>query len=211
MKNIRLLILALLLITNTFFSFAQTGKSASPNFGIGLRLGDPSGITLKKYINGKALELSIGRSYMFYSGNRYYNKRFDHWYSDWHRDYPHYREVNYLGYSRSFPLSFQLHYLFQKDLKGIDNLQWYWGLGAQARFQKYYLDYRYKLDGSKHWIHASERVADMDLGVDGVLGLEYTMSNAPLSFFGDITLFMEVADNPFAFWLQGGIGIRYNF
>lgn len=211
MKNSCLLIFTILFLANTYSSSAQKGKSSTPSFGVGLRLGDPSGVTFKKYIKGNALELSIGRSYMFTGGPRYYNRRFDHWYRDWHRDYPYYREVDYLGYSRSFPISFQLHYLFQKDLKGVDNLQWYWGLGAQARFQKYYLDYRYKLEGSNKWLHASERVTDLDLGVDGVLGLEYTLADVPLSFFGDINLFMEVADNPFVSWLQGGIGIRYNF
>ena len=51
----------------------------------------------------------------------------------------------------------------------------------------------------------------MDRGVDGVLGLEYTFSEAPLAVFLDATLFMEVFDNPFVFWPQVGLGIRYNF
>ena len=212
MKKIHLLLLTLILATNHFASYGQKRKSASAgNFGIGVKFGDPSGLSLKKYMNGKALELCIGRSYMFHGGPRYYNKRFDHWYHDWHRDYPYYRDVQYHGYSRSFPLSIQLHYLFQKDLKGVDNLQWYLGLGAQMRYQKYYFDYQYKLDGSPKWLYASERVTDLDLGIDGVAGLEYRMSEVPLSFFADINLFMEVADDPFAFWFQGGIGIRYNF
>jgi hypothetical protein len=211
MKNKSLLILVILLATNTFSSYAQNGKSSSPGYGIGVRLGDPTGISLKKYMKGKALELIVGRSYMFNGGRGYYNRRFDHRFEDWHRDYPQYRDLQYVGYSRSFPISFQLHYLFQKDLKGIDNLQWYWGLGAQFRFQKYYFDYQYKLDGSPKWIHARERVTDLDFGLDGILGLEYKMANVPLSFFGEVDLFMEVADNPFAFWLQGGVGIRYNF
>lgn len=209
MKKIYLIVL-LILLTNSFSALAQKGSS-NPNFGIGLRLGDPLGISVKKYINNNALELSIGRSYMFNGNARYYDKRFDDWYEDWYKDYTHYKDFNYIGYSRTAPISFQLHYLFQKDLKGVDNLQWYWGIGAQVRFQKYSYDYRYKLDGNPDWFYASERITDLDLGADGVIGLEYTMSDIPLSFFGDVTLFMEVADNPFAFWFQGGIGARYNF
>lgn len=209
MRN-RYFIFLVLIIFLQFFS-AHAQKEQSYSYGIGLRLGDPSGLTFKKYMNGRALELSIGRSYMFLNGPRYYDKRFDHWYKDWHGDYPYYKDVHYNGYAGSFPLSIQVHYLFQKEVKGVDHLKWYWGLGAQFRHQKYYFDYQYKVQGNPQWIYARERLTDIDLGPDVVLGLEYMMPDIPLSFFGDFNLFMELADNPFAFWLQGGIGVRYNF
>jgi hypothetical protein len=205
------LVVSLFILILPISVFAQKGKSSQPDFAAGVRLGDPSGISLKKYFNNNAHELSIGRSYLFYGGPGYYDRRFDKWYKDWYRDYPTYKEVHYVGYARSFPISFQLHYLFQKELKGVDNLKWYWGLGPQLRYQTYYLDYEYKLEGNPRWIRGRERVSDIDLGIDGVAGLEYQMADLPISFFGDVTVFMEVADNPFTFWLQGGIGVRYNF
>jgi hypothetical protein len=196
--------------------FAQKGTSSSPNLGVGIRLGDPTGLTVKKYMGRNALEFNIGRTYMFSGGNRYYDRRFNDWYDGWHHQYPHYREIEYIGYSRSVPLSLQLHYLqlhylFHRNIKEVDNLQWYWGLGAQLRIQKYSYNYRYKLDGSSAWYHGTEAVTDLDVGVDGVLGVEYRIPSLPISVFADIDLFMEVADDPFTFWLQGGLGARYNF
>ena len=78
--------------------------------------------------------------------------------------------------------------------------------------QTYTFDYRYKLFGSPEWYYAEgDRVTDIDIGADGVIGLEYTFNKIPLSLFVDATLFMEIVDQPFRFWFQGGIGARYNF
>ncbi len=34
--------------------------------------------------------------------------------------------------------------------------------------------------------------------------------SVPLSVFGDVNLLLELFDNPFSFYWQGGVGIRYN-
>ena len=94
----------------------------------------------------------------------------------------------------------------------MDGLNWYYGIGGQVRTQRYYFDYQYKVDGNNGWHDGrGEYVTDLDLGADGVLGLEYRFQKVPVSIFTDATLFMEVADDPFVFWLQGGIGARYNY
>lgn len=160
-----------------------------------------------------ALELSIGRTYVWGYRNWYYD-RFDYWYGNQKFGY---KEFQYISYRSSQPLGIQLHYLFNNPIKStgktdLSGLHWYYGLGAQFRFQTYDFDYRYKVDGDPDWYYArGERVTDIDLGIDGVLGLEYRFKTAPFSVFADITLFMEVVDNPFAFWTQGGVGVRYNF
>ncbi|MBL4736234.1 MAG: hypothetical protein JKY18_13015 [Flavobacteriales bacterium] len=51
----KLLLLSLLLCTS-FVGFSQKG--------IGVRLGDPSGVSFKVYNGDKAFELSFGRSYL---------------------------------------------------------------------------------------------------------------------------------------------------
>lgn len=183
------------------------------DWGVGVRLGDPSGITIKKYMEGDALELSIGRTHLF-SRHGYYDDQFHHWYND--KDFG-YKDFNYRGYKASTPIGVQLHYLLQKEItsvadEGISGLDWYLGFGGQARFQTYTYDYRYKIEGDNEWRNTTgERVTDLDLGVDGVIGLEYTFNDVPLSLFVDATLFMEVVDNPFLFWFQSGIGVRYRF
>jgi len=204
MKSLIIGIVTMLIIsTNTY----------SQDWGIGLRLGNPSGITLKKYMAGKAFELSVGRTHMF-SRKDYYDNRFNDWYDDKRFGY---KDFQYLDYKTAAPIGIQLHYLIQKGInkvadEGISGLEWYFGFGGQIRFQSYTYDYRYKLEGHLEWIYTTgEKVTDLDIGVDGVIGLEYTFKDIPISLFIDATLFMEVIDNPFLFWFQGGIGGRYRF
>lgn len=177
-------------------------------WGAGIRLGDPSGLTLKKYLGNKAWELNIGRTHFGY-GRDWYGRRFYDWYDD--RDFP-YDDFRYDGYRRRFPLAVQLRYLIQKDIRGAQGLEWYYGLGGQVQFHSYYFNYRYKPGGGKDWVYVSdERVFDIDLGADLVIGLEYTFKDAPISLFLDASLFMEVLDDPFLFWPQAGIGGRFRF
>jgi hypothetical protein len=169
-----------------------------PNWGIGLRLGDPFGLTVKKYTpHGKALEFNIGST--AYWG---YDYR-DRFYED-----SRFRNYDYVGYRREGAISVQVHLLFQKDFPQAKGLQWYWGIGPQLRFNNYSYTYRYSSGNA--WIYVTERVTDLDFGADGVLGLEYHIPNAPLSVFADANLFLELFDDPFIFFGQAGIGIRYN-
>jgi hypothetical protein len=203
----------LLTLALTALTIVSTNAQTTDNWGIGFRLGDPSGITVKRYMGKRALEINLGRTRMWYRRG-WYDNRFDKWYTG--KKYG-YSEVKYVGYNASVPLSLQVHLLFHNDLNKIGStepsgLDWYYGVGGQIRAQNYYYDYQYKLDGNNEWYVArGERVTDLDLGVDGVLGLEYRFAKAPISMFVDATLFMEVADDPFVFWGQGGVGARYNF
>lgn len=200
------------------FGFAFLLFFASPlygqSWGIGLRLGDPSGITIKRDLIGKAWELNIGRT-------RYWNRYKDDWYDrrfyEWYEDKGFkYKDLNYQGYRAAVPLAIQLHYLIQRPLdnqtkSGGAGLDWYYGFGGQARLSTYYYDYRYKREGGGDWIYVTEeRVPNMDIGVDAVVGLEYKFKG-PIALFMDMTLFMEILDDPFLFWGQGGIGARYRF
>jgi hypothetical protein len=224
MKKINTLHIASLLAFFFLFTVYVKGQSTEPGgtttrtygpprFGLGVRLGDPSGITLKKYFGRSALELSLGRTYLWNHG-RWYDRRFDDWYRDQHFGY---RDFQYLGYHSSPPIGVQLHYLIHNGFRrsgenGLEGLTWYYGFGAQFRFQTFYYSYRYKVEGRPDWFYEDgESVTDLDIGADGVIGLEYNFKNAPLSLFADATLFMEVIDDPFIFRLQGGLGLRFNF
>lgn len=187
--------------------------NAQKKWGIGVRLGDPSGITLKKYFGSSALELNVGRTRWF-NDRGWYDRRFNDWYTDKRYDYDDYQ---YIGYRSAPAIAVQLHYLFRKSLNKVagesaSGLEWYLGVGGQLRNHVYYYNYRYKVKGSNNWVYVGEeRINNFDLGVDGVIGLEYRFKDAPISVFGDVTLFMEVLDDPFLFSFQGGIGLRYNF
>jgi len=134
---------------------AQQDEVKQYKWGLGLRFGNPSAVSGKKYLSGgNAFELNIGTD---------------------------------LG-SRSFMVN--LHYLLHNDwdrlTKGMD---WYYGIGGQIQSGRGYVD----------------------VGVDGVLGAEYTFKNPHFSVFLDIIVFVEVIDDPLAVWFQGGVGFRYNF
>lgn len=179
------------------------------DMGIGLRLGDPSGITFKKYFNEKnALEINLGRT-RFGNGNGYYQSRYNDWYGNKNFNYT---DFQYLGYSSNTPITIQVRYLFHKDFPDVPGLKWYYGAGGQIASQTYTFDYRYKIPGDNSWrLATGENVTDIDLGVDAILGLEYTFEDIPVSVFLDANLFVEIIDNPFLLWGQGGLGARYNF
>lgn len=202
MKNNYLLLPFIWLLLFPFIGWAQS-------WGLGLRLGDPSGITLKHYKAGKAWELSVGRTRYWYKDD-WYGKRFYRWYDG--RDFP-YAEISYQGYRAGAPIAVQLHFLIRKPLekKGNAGLEWYYGFGVQARLNTFYYNYRYKLKGNGNWIYVSEeRVPNVDVGADAVIGLEYKFKG-PFSLFVDGTLFMEIVDDPFLFRGQAGLGLRYRF
>ncbi|MCC7301979.1 MAG: hypothetical protein IT233_05005 [Bacteroidia bacterium] len=182
----------------------------TPNMGIGFRFGEPSGITFKKYLGeSKAFEISFGRSYLW-NGDGWYNSYFHNYYKKQYNWYWY----SYSSYSRSFPFGLQANYLFHKPLYASEkygDLSWYFGAGAQVRIQtiKYY--YHYQETATSPILYSSDSYTNFDIGIDGVIGLEFNFKEVPLSVFTDAVMFMEVADQPFRFWWQGGSGIRYNF
>lgn len=195
-------------LPTTIACLLLTSSAWGQNWGVGFRLGDPSGITLKKYGDGHAFEMSLGRTSLF-RNSRYHYDHYNHWYEDQHFDHT---EHQLLDYNASVALGLQLHYLWQRQIGTIEGFDWYAGLGGQLRAQQYSYDYRYKPANGPEWVTVyDERVLETDLGVDGVIGLEYTFSEVPISMFVDGTLFMELFNDPFLFRPQAGTGVRFRF
>lgn len=191
----------------------NSSAGGDKSWAIGVRLGDPIGLTVKKYMSKSALELNLGFTHIF-RGKGYYDDDFKGRYD---ANKLGYKDFQYIGHKASIPFGIQVHYLFRMQINKVAEedtrgLEWYFGFGLQFRYQSYTYDYRYKLEGSPNWIYASgARVANIDVGPDGVIGLEYSFAELPISVFVDATLFVEFADNPVRIWPQGGIGGRYNF
>jgi uncharacterized protein YraI len=183
---------------NTNHSAGTGGKSY--RYGIGLRFGDPAGITGIKYLNNnKAFELNIGRTAMW---GYDFNKRF--------KRYDNFNNYVYQNGKFRSALGIQLHYLTYKRIDG--GLQWYYGIGGQINVISADYYYRYKINTTPDiWAYRWEKATDINFGFDGTLGLNYNFRNAPLSIFSDLTLFAEIYDNPFFLWFKGGMGIRFNF
>ena len=189
--------------------FLCAGLSGFSQQGIGVRLGDPSGITYKKYSGDKALEFSIGRTYFI--GKGYYNHQFYEWYAT---ETFSYKDYVWVESKISLPIGMNVHYLIHEDWFAVefDGLQWYYGFGVQFRTQSYSHKYRYKVDGDPRWYYTeTDKLTDIDLGADGVIGAEYEFRKHPFRVYTDLTLFMGVIDSPFNFDLPWGIGGRYMF
>jgi hypothetical protein len=200
----RLFSLILLLISAISFSVSPACAQSPGTVGIGIKGGDPTGLSLKFYRKAGAIEVNAGRPYYFsghfYDDDPYYRERF--YKMDKFKGVNYYQ---YRGYTVSNPVAIQVHFLKSKGTKTAKELNWYYGLGPQLRGYKvaytYYDNY--------HNRYYTDEYKNIDFGLDAVAGLEYTFSDLPLSVFADANLFLELLDN-LGLGIQGGAGIRYN-
>lgn len=204
MRNIYLIII--LFISYITPGFGQkkslSGGSSNYNLGIGVKLGDPTGITVKKSLGGgKALEFIFGRTH-YWGG--YYGYHHDYFYKWYDKKHGYYIVSPRFDRNRYRALAFQLHYLAHKDISQLKGLQWYVGIGGQVRTHTYYYQYY-----DNYW--RDERFTRFSFGLDGIIGLEYTFEELPLTLGLDINLYIEALPDPFFILGQGGLAIRYNF
>ncbi|MCZ8353428.1 MAG: hypothetical protein O9340_01750 [Cyclobacteriaceae bacterium] len=193
MKNILLLIIS---ITVSYTLRAQ-------HQSIGLRIGDPTGVTYKKYLANSvgAIELGFG-TVSPEQNSRYYRKSFQH--------YKQFDGKNYFNHRVNSTLVLQGRYLFQNpwELQGSGKYEWYWGVGALMKIAN--IDYRYTETNGNGTIFKEDKT-DLDLGLEIPLGMEYTFEDAPITLFGEFGLMLELTDRPGIFQLKGALGVRYNF
>ena len=174
-KHFFLLSVVTLLFAVTAPSFAQ-----QKDWAIGLRLGEPTGLNIKKYFGkGNALDINIG-SYGGFYGNRAYRN----------------------GFYRNAGISIMANYLWQKDISDVDGLQWYYGLGGQLTSRRYYYVKNNQQDYYEN---------NVGLGATGMIGIEYFISNSPISVFADASPYIELFPAVFFINIQAGIGGRFNF
>jgi hypothetical protein len=182
-----------ILLGITFGSYAQ-------DRGIGIRLGAPMGITYKKYLpRNKAVEFGLGTL-----TNGWYN----HYYENSFNDFDQFEGYDYVSHRVRSAVYLQGRYLLQNDIhiEGMmGKLEWYWGIGGVAKFGN--VEYNYRFNG----IAGKEVRTDFDFGPEGILGMEYTFEDVPLTIFGEFSLMVEILDRPGIFRGLSGVGVRYNF
>lgn len=193
MKKTNLIALLLFAVVST--SFAQ-------DRGIGLRFGIPTGITYKKYLQKgtKAFELGLGTL----TGQWY-----PHYYENTFNDFDRFEGKNYVSHHVNSVVYLQARYLKQNEIyiEGMmGNLDWYWGIGALAKFGS--VEYRYRNEAG---FVERDVLTDIDFGPEGILGMEYTFEDVPITIFGEFSLMIEIADRPGVFRGLSGAGVRYNF
>lgn len=169
--------------------------------GIGIRLGEPTGITYKKYLpRNKAVEFGIGSAGPAWHHN-YYRNSFDS-----RNDYNNYK---YRAHKVQSIVFFQGRYLLHNDIyiQGMEGkLDWYWGIGGVLKIAS--VKYTFQEDVPP--FNGSDVYSDIDLGPEGIGGMEYTFKDVPLTAFGEVSLMLEIVDRP-ALRPFSAVGIRYNF
>ncbi len=189
-------VLSLVLLLSLFVTAQAQRRSSgsSRNWAVGLRLGDPAGLNVRKYFGSNALEVNLGSTGMFYGGES--------------------RSYTYRGYGgyRASGIALGVNYIGQKSIGGVEGLEWYWGLGGQLssrRFYYYHDDDFYKKYGYNYsYGYHENRVA---LGANALLGLEWTIPSTPISLFTDLGLHIEIVPSPFWVNVPLGLGGRFNF
>ncbi|MCB0395014.1 MAG: hypothetical protein KDD36_00075 [Flavobacteriales bacterium] len=194
----------LLLGMSTTIAVAQN-KSIDPiqaQYAIGIRAGDPFGLTVIDKRTDHAFEFSAGLA-SFAGLYHYYEKNFERWRG--------FNDYTYRDSQKNYGYSLQLHYLRYRELGTW--LQWYYGGGGQMRFFSIWYEY----DVSYYDVVAKQNkqevwnatAVEKDMGVDLVAGIDYTFAGVPLNVFVDVTGYVELWENPGKPLLQAGIGLRY--
>lgn len=183
-----------------FFFMSHALSAQTYDQGIGLRIGDPLGITYKSYFNRtSALELTLGST----SANRhgsYFKRSF--------RNRDKYNGFNYIDHNVDYTLAFQARLLWHESFPATveGRLDWYWGIGGHLRLAD--VEYSY-FDANN--VVRYDNGTNFDLGPEGILGMEYELLDFPIVAFGEVSLMTELIDNPFRFRFFGAFGIRYAF
>lgn len=192
-------ILIIILVAASFVAKAQTQ-------GLGLRIGDPIGVTYKKFIaRDRAVEFLLGTVPRSWHSN-YYKNSFD--------AYSKYDDFVYRSHTVENTVYLQARYLIHNDIQGYDiegKLQWYWGFGAMLKFGKVKYTYYDAAAPAPENNIRSDVNHNIDFGPDGIIGIEYTFEDIPLSAFAETSLMLELADRPVTPQLYGALGVRMNF
>jgi len=106
-----------------------------------------------------------------------------------------------IGYFGHYGFRLTGLYEFHSDFEGAPGLKWYIGPGAHVGFYNngYYYDDNGNRYGSSSYV-----------GVDGVIGLDYKFTGAPLNLSLDWQPSFEFGESR-GFYSWGGLGIRYTF
>lgn len=187
------------------------GPPNNERWGLGLKLGDPTGLSVKRYLNERlGVEFVVGRTNIL-TDDTYYEDAFDEYIRD-DLDLDASR-ATYQNYSTSTPVALQINFTFHEDLAPMGNtlpgFEWYYGGGVQLGCQQFRYDYEYRLDNGNIDFRESEYEANLDFGPSGLIGLEYFIPDLPLAIYADMILFIELVDQPFNPAFQGGLGARY--
>jgi len=175
MKKLALTVICILGVT---LAHAQTD-----NWAVGFKLGEPTGINIRKYFNNiNAFDVTIGTYGGILSNTRDYRR----------------------GEYKNVGLSVQAHYLWHTPLFNSEAVHVYYGLGAQVNSRKYYPD------NKKGIASPGDREGQISLGGSALAGIEYFIPDNKISVFFEAGTYVELLPRPFYLSPNISGGIRFN-
>jgi hypothetical protein len=180
--------------------FIQDAEAQQYNQGLGIRIGDPFGISYKAYLQRRmAVELILGTV----SRNNHSS-----YYRDTFGNLDKYDDFLYSSHDVKFTMVMMGRYMFHESFPANveGRLDWFYGAGLQFRYST--VEYQYFDSQSRIF---RDDHSNFDFGPEAILGMEYELQDFPMVAFGEISLLMELVDRPFSFRVFGAFGVRYAF
>lgn len=173
-------IFSLIALLAALVAVPRQARAQYNNWAFGFRIGEPSGVNIRKYFGEKhAFDVNVGTYGGLYGNNRAYRS----------------------GYYKTVGLMVQGHYLWHDRILNNDNLRGYYGFGGQINSRRYYPD---------RFAATNDYESAIALGGSAVAGLEYFVPNKQYSIFLELGLYAEVLPSPLFFSVNSGLGIRFN-
>jgi hypothetical protein len=187
-----------MVLLSMVFCFLMT---SAQDQSIGLRIGDPTTITYKKYFNrNKAIEFGIGSAGPAWH-HTYYRNSFE--------SHDAFNNYKYRSHSVQSSLYLQGRYLLHNNIyvQGLEGKwDWYWGMGGVLKMASV----KYKFDNDVAPYNETNVYHDVDFGPEGILGMEYTFKDVPITVFAELSAMIEIIDRV-TFQPFSGAGARYRF
>jgi hypothetical protein len=150
------------------------------NWAVGVKLGEPTGITIRKYFNNiQAVDVTVGTYGGILSGERAY------------------RGDN--GRYKNTGVSLQIHYLWHTPVFNSEVLRVYYGIGGQINNRR---SYPKRLNGQYE--------KALTLGGSAIGGFEYFIPDNRISVFLEAGTYIEVLRKPFFLSPNLSAGIRFS-
>jgi hypothetical protein len=110
------------------------------------------------------------------------------------------KAIEGLGYFWQYGFTLTGLYEIHGDINGAEGLKWYIGPGAHIGF--------YNESWTKDY---PSRSSGFNMGVDGVLGLDYKIKGAPINVSIDWQPYFNIINYTYFEAGWGGLGVRYTF
>jgi len=175
--NKKLLLIVAFLGIGISSTFAQNDN----NWAIGLKVGEPVGLNLRKYFDSgtKNVDVNFGTYGFLWGSTRQYN--------------------NKAYYKNQTGLMVQGIFHWNKQMGSAERFQVYYGFGGQVNSRK-----------TVPPTSNNVAEAHISLGGVLNGGMEYSLPDNDLSIFADFGLYVQIAPKPLFMAIPAGVGVRLN-